>query len=411
MCIIIYKPEKAHVDKATLKNCFSNNDDGAGFMYVEDGQLHVMKGYMDFKPFYKAWRDNVNDKQKAVLHFRIRTHGALDKFNTHPHIVSDGVAIAHNGILSNHCTSNQLSDTAVFVKRVLAGLPFDFYYNESVNELVEDSIGLGNKMVLMSKTGKVVIYNEYGGDWSDNCWYSNKSYKYRSTLNICKKSIAAATTKYFGLPDEWGNYTQYGNFGTREMADGEIEDNTEDWGEVMTADEDEVEHFTAEYGKGAHADVFSCGHCGANVGNVSLNIETCLECDHTLSKQVMTFCFWCKNCKAPSVEAFSHCPNCGDDRNPYDVMPEEIMYIEPFGRDKSEALAVVGVTDIEVSDISKWCAICQERQTMCSSNSKKTESMEWDDYVNYCVSCYIKKRNESHVSDGEKGVICDGRKG
>ena len=54
MCIIVAKEKGQKLpSKDILKTCFNNNDDGAGFMYVQDGKVIIDKGYMDFKSFYK----------------------------------------------------------------------------------------------------------------------------------------------------------------------------------------------------------------------------------------------------------------------------------------------------------------------------------------------------------------------
>ena len=54
MCIAIMKSANKKINKATLRRCYDANPDGAGFMYAEDKQLHVKKGYFTFKEFYKA---------------------------------------------------------------------------------------------------------------------------------------------------------------------------------------------------------------------------------------------------------------------------------------------------------------------------------------------------------------------
>jgi hypothetical protein len=54
MCIIAFKPRKVHITRRILKNCWDGNDDGAGFMWAEDDELHIRKGYMTFKSFYRA---------------------------------------------------------------------------------------------------------------------------------------------------------------------------------------------------------------------------------------------------------------------------------------------------------------------------------------------------------------------
>lgn len=79
MCIIVYKPEnKEFPTWATLETCFNNNPDGCGYMFVKNNQVNIRKGFMTFKQFKKALKQ---DKQNCginlpyVMHFRITTHG------------------------------------------------------------------------------------------------------------------------------------------------------------------------------------------------------------------------------------------------------------------------------------------------------------------------------------------------
>jgi len=55
MCIIIYKPAKATLEKETLSRYSGNNPDGAGFMYQSDllEAPKMQKGFFDFDKFYK----------------------------------------------------------------------------------------------------------------------------------------------------------------------------------------------------------------------------------------------------------------------------------------------------------------------------------------------------------------------
>ena len=41
MCIAIYKPKDKVLSLTTLKECYTSNPDGAGFMYAENKKLHI----------------------------------------------------------------------------------------------------------------------------------------------------------------------------------------------------------------------------------------------------------------------------------------------------------------------------------------------------------------------------------
>ena len=54
MCILVIKPKgKEMPSKKILRNCWENNPDGAGMMYVKDGHVVIDKGYMEFSDFWK----------------------------------------------------------------------------------------------------------------------------------------------------------------------------------------------------------------------------------------------------------------------------------------------------------------------------------------------------------------------
>ena len=71
MCIAILKPEDKVLSKDTLEECWNSNPDGAGFMYAENGKLHIHKGLMSFSSFYRAYK-------KQVVRNSDRRHQALN---------------------------------------------------------------------------------------------------------------------------------------------------------------------------------------------------------------------------------------------------------------------------------------------------------------------------------------------
>ena len=52
MCIIATKPKDISISKETLKNCFDNNQDGAGFIFAHDNILKIRKGFFTFEKFW-----------------------------------------------------------------------------------------------------------------------------------------------------------------------------------------------------------------------------------------------------------------------------------------------------------------------------------------------------------------------
>ena len=90
MCIIVIKEKGVDLPKDYIfKNCFENNDDGAGFMYNKDGEVIIQKGYMSYKAFKKALDKalkKIDDVKNTamVFHFRISTQGGTNPQNCHP---------------------------------------------------------------------------------------------------------------------------------------------------------------------------------------------------------------------------------------------------------------------------------------------------------------------------------------
>ena len=177
MCIAIMKSANKKINKATLRRCYDANPDGAGFMYAEDKQLHVKKGYFTFKEFYKEYRPH-GDKQ-VLIHFRIKTHGPINKDNCHPFLVNSGLGFIHNGIISGY-GSNTKSDTIEFnesiLQKIVAKHGNNSLFDDPMVELIENVIGY-SKLVFLDRHGNYTIMNENKGNWNDGVWYSNMSWK------------------------------------------------------------------------------------------------------------------------------------------------------------------------------------------------------------------------------------------
>lgn len=175
MCIAIYN-NKDLLTKKTLQNCWNSNDDGAGMLWVQDGQLQVYKQLKSFKAFFKQYQDVRKVTDKVVLHFRIRTHGVVDERNIHPFIVDETVGFVHNGIIQEFSYGvSEFSDTWHF-NEFLKDMPKNFTKSNSVMTLISEFIGSYNKLIFMSNDNEVTIVNEKAGYWDGESWFSNKSY-------------------------------------------------------------------------------------------------------------------------------------------------------------------------------------------------------------------------------------------
>lgn len=191
MCIIMVKPKNVPLpDKKTFKICYENNSDGCGYMYVDNGEVVIRKGFMGYKNMYKEIKALGNEKAICV-HFRIGTHGTLkSQANTHPYPISShvsdlkalslrtDVAVMHNGIISGYTDTAfpDLNDTQIFIKDVLTvlkNLNKEFYTKKSVLTMLDDMTT--SKLVFLDKHEELF----YVGNFIDEngVKYSNSNYK------------------------------------------------------------------------------------------------------------------------------------------------------------------------------------------------------------------------------------------
>lgn len=195
MCIIVAKKKGVKLpSKNILETCFNKNSDGAGLMYVQNGQVIIDKGYMDFKSFYKRLQKlekrlgNLTDRA-IVMHFRIGTQGKNDKATTHPFPISKDIkdlkatyfktdlGMVHNGIMSKFNYDRTLSDTQLFIKdfvSVIKKLKKDFYRDNEVMELLKSEIDY-SKLCFLDKNENIYYIGNKIED--KGVIYSNESYK------------------------------------------------------------------------------------------------------------------------------------------------------------------------------------------------------------------------------------------
>lgn len=187
MCIAIVKKAGAVLTKDTLHNCYLNNKDGCGFAYVNTdvyGEKRVrIKKSMDFETFYARYSKAVeqNPNSTFLIHFRIATHGMIDKYNCHPFQINKEQAFIHNGIIPNMPNDGKgdhRSDTRIFKDRILRRLPSGWDTNPAVKYMIEAVIG-ASKLAVLNVDNTFSIFKEASGHWKDDIWYSNNSYTYK----------------------------------------------------------------------------------------------------------------------------------------------------------------------------------------------------------------------------------------
>lgn len=176
MCIIVVKPASSEISLSNLFNMWSNNPHGAGLMYAENGRLSVIKGLMTFADFLAAYEKISN--RKLVIHFRWRTHGPVLQKLTHPFVINNSVAMAHNGVIPGMRARRKESDTSMYTRILQQRYKNPMEALEDLRTRVDvlTEIGL-SKLVFMNGNGKVKILNaQMGHVGKDGCWYSNHSY-------------------------------------------------------------------------------------------------------------------------------------------------------------------------------------------------------------------------------------------
>ncbi len=133
MCVIVYKPRGIQVSVKTLEKMWKKNSDGGGLAYIEGGKVVYNKGFMDKQAFF----DEIlkHQHRDLVFHMRIATHGRVCPENTHPFPITlddnalsttKGTADAvlfHNGVISGYGDKENITDTADFMKQIIARTP------------------------------------------------------------------------------------------------------------------------------------------------------------------------------------------------------------------------------------------------------------------------------------------------
>lgn len=185
MCLAIFSRPNARPPKEALLNGFENNKDGAGYAYAYEGKLILKKGFFSFDEFWNSFKA-IPDGVPILIHFRKATHGPKNAENCHPWQINEHHAMIHNGILRQHEESDTAcSDTGRFVEKILRPV----FYKDPLcrdwaepwmHDLLENYIGTGNKMVILSSTGEFSLFRSEHGMWENDCWYSNDTFKRKS---------------------------------------------------------------------------------------------------------------------------------------------------------------------------------------------------------------------------------------
>ena len=186
MCIIIYKPENASFPtRQIFENCFSYNDEGAGYSIFKNNTAIVKKGFMTFKGFFDEIKDLKKVSLPMAFHFRIGTSGEIEPALTHPFPISNDVKLLrstvyktsqllfHNGILGKG--EKNLSDTMVYIKKILYPVR-DILNMKQIKTLITES-SIGSRLLIFDN-GRIDLYGNWITEEKTGIKFSNSTYKY-----------------------------------------------------------------------------------------------------------------------------------------------------------------------------------------------------------------------------------------
>lgn len=189
MCIIGIAHERMLTENE-IRNCFTNNKDGAGIAWsTEDGKVHVQKGFMDVESLLNYYLA-VDIPLPHVIHFRTATSGDVSREMCHPYRITpmselvveedtEHPVLFHNGVifdwknlLLNMVTSKQIdampkgpmNDTRMAA--IMASIPT---IGPDIFEV------LSGKFVMITPDGNVTRWGQF--DDADGVLFSNDAYK------------------------------------------------------------------------------------------------------------------------------------------------------------------------------------------------------------------------------------------
>ena len=164
MCVIIVKPQGVKMpNKDILDACREANTDGVGYC-TSSGKFNKSTNY----ELIKNDLLNIQQNDKAIIHFRFATQGSVIDANCHPFISND-IYFAHNGCLPFLNKTDQTDSEIFFRNKVM---PVVKKYGLNSNK----SINLLNKYSKLSKFA--LMYNSelflFGTYFAVNgCLFSN----------------------------------------------------------------------------------------------------------------------------------------------------------------------------------------------------------------------------------------------
>jgi hypothetical protein len=180
LCVIIYKPQDKSIPRWALESAYKRNNDGWGMMALDDNGIPFMRKAVGeqipghgFEEFMNAYELDFAHRECAI-HFRYRTHGAVDLENAHPYPVGNNAYLMHNGTINNIRGQEEKgkSDSWHFARIISEQVEKGWLRTEGFRNLIEMALGYTNRVVLLDPAG-FVIFNKHQGEEFFGCWFSN----------------------------------------------------------------------------------------------------------------------------------------------------------------------------------------------------------------------------------------------
>ena len=192
MCIIIVANKNKEIPNEHIKLANELNCDGFGMSASVNNKLFVYKSISinsdDIIKLYNSIRQVATGD--IVLHFRLATHGDISDKLCHPFYVNKDLVMFHNGVIRdsvsgyNEHNKNE-SDTKAFVNNVLKNFKKGFQNNETIMNMISETVEEYNKLCFLDSTGKTTYTSssewvEYNGILYSNSgiFYEGEDYRY-----------------------------------------------------------------------------------------------------------------------------------------------------------------------------------------------------------------------------------------
>lgn len=166
MCLIL-RGRVENLLKLDLEYAERRNADGFG-IHCPNQVLYSFDVPGKRSSSIRSMLQTLGNDTLATVHFRLATHGRIDRSNAHPFHVSGDVFLMHNGVLRDdcfQCPNNQRSDTAM-----LALALSDKPYRDRCDIL--HSLAFGNRFCLL-KGSKWRKFGDWRFDKETCTWHSN----------------------------------------------------------------------------------------------------------------------------------------------------------------------------------------------------------------------------------------------